>query len=96
MPNSRCKFQVAILLANGMVYEALQFQRQRSGGGGGFGLCTLGGSGVGGVPCSYGPGGPAVLSYFFERAMELGKLDTVLQLSLTQVCEEIFRLKVAF
>lgn len=50
-------------MANGMVYEALQFQRQRSTG---------------------SSSSSAMLSYFFERADELGKLDSVLQLSLTQ------------
>ncbi len=58
-----------------MVYEALQFQRQRSGAASqSASLSSAGGSNP-------------MLSYFFERADELGKLDSVLQLSLTQVSE---------
>ncbi len=57
---------MAILLANGMVYEALQFQRGRSVHGGGASSSSM-------------------LSYYFERADALGKLDSVMQLCLTPV-----------
>ena len=52
-----------------MVYEALQFQRQRSGASS-ISSCTSDGSNP-------------MLSYFFQRADELGKLDSVLQMSIT-------------
>ncbi len=54
--------QIAILLANGLVYDALQYLRQRPG------------------TASFSSN---MLAYLYERASELGKLETVLQLNLT-------------
>ena len=59
------QLRICILLANGMVHDAFQFQRGDKKGG----------------------KNQPLLRYFYQRAEEIGKLDTVLQLPLTPVEE---------
>ena len=59
------QLHVAILMANGMVHEAFQYQRQRRN--------TSNAS--------------EMMQYFYDRAEKLGKLDSVLQMSLMLVEE---------
>ena len=54
------QLQVAILMANGMVHEAFQYQRQRRN----------------------TSNATEMMQYFYDRAEKLGKLDSVLQMSL--------------
>ncbi|TRY74821.1 hypothetical protein TCAL_05664 [Tigriopus californicus] len=63
---SDIQLHIAILLANGMVHEAFQYQRNRRN--------TRNAS--------------EMLQHFLEKAEELGKLDSVLQLSLVTVEEK--------
>ena len=59
------QLHVAILMGNGMVHEAFQYQRQRRN--------TSNAS--------------EMMQYFYDRAEKLGKLDSVLQMSLMLVEE---------
>ena len=54
------QLQVAILMGNGMVHEAFQYQRQRRN----------------------TSNATEMMQYFYDRAEKLGKLDSVLQMSL--------------